>query len=136
MNRQLTALDRVLKALADPTRVRVLGLLRGGEVCVCHIHEALGVPQPKASRHLAYLRRAGLVATSKRGLWVYYRLAPQTDPLIQPVLEAVHHFAAHAPATRRDAVKLEARTGCCVLSAPRASAPAGASPHARAASRS
>jgi ArsR family transcriptional regulator len=123
MNRQLTALDRVLKALADPTRVRVLGLLRGGEVCVCHIHEALGVPQPKASRHLAYLRRAGLVAATKRGLWVYYRLAPQTDPLIQTVVDAVDHFTAHAPATRRDAVKLEKRTGCCVP-LPAAPAPA------------
>jgi ArsR family transcriptional regulator len=114
MDTHLTALDRVLKALADPTRVRVLGLLSGGEVCVCHIYESLGVPQPKASRHLAYLRRAKLVETTKRGLWVYYRLAPHSDRLIQTVVDAVHHFAANSPATRRDAVRLEKRTGCCV----------------------
>jgi len=114
MDRQLTALDRTLKALSDPTRVRVLGLLRAGEVCVCHIHESLGLTQPKVSRHLAYLRRAGLVETSKRGLWVYYRLAPHADPLIQSVVDAVHHAAAHFPAPKRDATKLEQRTGCCV----------------------
>jgi ArsR family transcriptional regulator len=114
MNKHLTELDRVLKALADPTRVRVLGLLRGGEVCVCHIYESLGVPQPKASRHLAYLRRAKLVEATKRGLWVYYRLAPHSDRLIQAVVDAVHHFTSHSPATRRDAVRLEKRTGCCV----------------------
>jgi ArsR family transcriptional regulator len=114
MDSHLTALDRVLKALADPTRVRVLGLLRGGEVCVCHIYESLGVPQPKASRHLAYLRRAGLVRATKRGLWVYYRAAPQADAGIQAVVDAVQYAAAHSSSTRRDAVRLEKRTGCCV----------------------
>ena len=119
MDKHLTRLDRVLKALADPTRVRVLGLLRAGEVCVCHINESLGVPQPKASRHLAYLRRAGLVEATKRGLWVYYRLAPQTDPRIQTLIDAVHQAAAQSAAAQRDAIKLERRTGCCVPSVPR-----------------
>jgi ArsR family transcriptional regulator len=54
MNRELRNVDQVFKALADPTRIRILGLLLGSEVCVCHIHETLGIPQSKASRHLAY----------------------------------------------------------------------------------
>ena len=66
---------RLFKALADATRLRILGLLLTGEVCVCHIHESLKIPQPKASRHLAYLRRAGLVETRREGLWIHYRLA-------------------------------------------------------------
>jgi ArsR family transcriptional regulator, arsenate/arsenite/antimonite-responsive transcriptional repressor len=114
MDAQLTALDRVLKGLADPTRVRILGLLRAGDVCVCHIHESLGVPQSKASRHLAYLRRTGLVETEKRGLWVYYRLAPRTDASHRAVLDAVLRCAGHFPTARRDATRLEKRTGCCV----------------------
>jgi ArsR family transcriptional regulator len=114
MDPQLAALDRTLKALADPTRVRILGLLRGGEVCVCHIHESLGVSQSKASRHLAYLRRSGLVKTDRRGLWVYYRLAPHAHASIQAVVDAVDRCAGHLPTARRDATRLENRTGCCV----------------------
>ena len=67
-------METLFKALADATRLRILGLLLTGEVCVCHIHESLKIPQPKASRHLAYLRRAGLVETRRDGLWIHYRL--------------------------------------------------------------
>jgi ArsR family transcriptional regulator, arsenate/arsenite/antimonite-responsive transcriptional repressor len=68
---------RLLKAFADPVRLRLLNLLSGEreEVCVCHLHEALGLPQPTISRHLAYLRKHGLVVGRKEGLWVYYRVA-------------------------------------------------------------
>ena len=62
-------------ALADPIRLRILALLQQGEVCVCDIHGSLDVPQPTASRHLAYLRRHGLVVGRKDGLWVHYRVA-------------------------------------------------------------
>src|SRR5262249_23752695 len=74
MDRALIDMEALLKAVADVTRLRILGLLLTGEVCVCHIHESLRIPQSKASRHLAYLRRAGLVATRREGLWVHYRL--------------------------------------------------------------
>jgi ArsR family transcriptional regulator len=72
---------RLLKAFADPVRLRLLNLLTGdAEVCVCHLHEALGLPQPTVPRHLAYLRKYGLVVGRKEGLWVHYRLAkPETD---------------------------------------------------------
>src|SRR3954447_6868664 len=72
---------RLLRALADPVRLRLLNLLsEDKEVCVCHLHEALGLPQPTVSRHLAYLRKNGLVAGRRGGLWVHYRLAkPRTS---------------------------------------------------------
>ncbi len=81
-------LEGLLRALADDTRLRILGLVAAGEACVCNIHGALGIPQPTASRHLAYLRRAGLVASRKDGLWVHYRLAVPKDPALANVLRA------------------------------------------------
>ena len=82
------SLESLLRALADDTRLRILALLAGGETCVCHIHGALGIPQPTASRHLASLRRAGLVAGRKEGLWVHYRLAVPADPALAGVLRS------------------------------------------------
>ena len=114
MDKQLHAVEQVFKALADPTRVRIVGLLVGGAICVCHIHDTLKIPQSKASRHLAYLRRAGLVETEKRGLWVYYRLAEGTDDVVQALLNATRHCIGHLDVARRDATRLEKTTGCCV----------------------
>jgi ArsR family transcriptional regulator len=67
---------RIFRALSDRTRLRILNLLQSGELCVCHLVAVLDVPQPTASRHLAYLRKAGLVVARKEGLWMHYRLAP------------------------------------------------------------
>jgi ArsR family transcriptional regulator len=114
MDKELGAVDRLLKALADPTRLRIVRLLQADEVCVCHIHESLKISQPKTSRHLAYLRRAGVVTTEKRGLWVYYRLAPQSSAVTQTLLDAARHCVAHASTARADARRLEKQTGCCV----------------------
>ena len=61
-------------ALADVTRLRLLNLMRGGEVCVCYFVEILGESQPKISRHLAYLRRAGVVKARREGKWMHYRI--------------------------------------------------------------
>lgn len=105
-DRRLFSLETLFKALADRTRLRILGLLVNGEVCVCHIHESLGIPQPMASRHLAYLRRAGLVATRKDGLWVHYRLAELPDPVLTSVLSAAAHAVSHVPAASRDRKRL------------------------------
>ena len=79
---QLGEMESLFKALADATRHRILGMLLTGEVCVCDIHETLKIPQPKASRHLAYLRRSGLVETRRQGLWVHYRLGKFVDPVM------------------------------------------------------
>ena len=96
-------------ALADATRLRILGVLADGEVCVGHIHQALRLPQPTVSRHLAHLRRAGLVRTRRDGLWVHYRLAQVTDPIARAALSAAIHAIGHAPATRTDQARLESR---------------------------
>jgi ArsR family transcriptional regulator len=109
MDKRLSSLETLFKALADRTRLRILGLLVDGEVCVCHIHESLGVTQPKASRHLAYLRRTGLVETRKDGLWVHYRLASVSDPVMQAVLDAVRHAIGHLESGERDRRRLAAR---------------------------
>jgi ArsR family transcriptional regulator len=116
MDKDLRNLDRLLKALADPTRLRIVGLLQAGEVCVCHIHDSLKIPQPKASRHLAYLRRAGVVEADKRGLWVYYRLAAQ-PAVAQTLLDAARHCVSHLTTAHQDAKRLERETGCCVIAA-------------------
>ena len=117
MGRSLIQLEQLFKALADSTRLRILGLLLGGEICVCHIHESLRVSQPKASRHLAYLRRAGLVATRREGLWIYYRLADMPDPVLRTIREAVTHALGHVESIRRDAERLRKKTGCCLPAA-------------------
>ena len=110
----LSDLERLFKALADTTRLRILSLLLAGEVCVCDLHDTLGIPQPKASRHLAYLRAAGLVDARKDGQWVHYRLSSSTDPLRRVIRDAVTHALGHIDAVRKDAAKFEKRTGCCV----------------------
>lgn len=113
-DQRIAKLERLFQALGDATRLRILGLLSTGEVCVCHMHESLGVSQPKASRHLAYLRRAGLVETRRQGLWVYYRLADARDPVEGTIRQAVAHALGHLEAVRRDAHRLQKKTGCCL----------------------
>ena len=107
-------MEGFFKALADVTRLRILGLLLTGEVCVCHLQESLKIPQPKASRHLAYLRRAGLVATRREGLWIHYRMADLPNPVLQAISQAVQHALMHIDVVRRDADRLEKKTGCCL----------------------
>ena len=111
---QLFEMETLFKALADATRLRILGLLLTGEVCVCDIHESLKIPQSKASRHLAYLRRTGLVETRREGLWIHYRLGTLADPVLAAIVDAVRHGLAHTDEVHRDAERLQKRTGCCV----------------------
>jgi ArsR family transcriptional regulator, arsenate/arsenite/antimonite-responsive transcriptional repressor len=68
------ALDQLFRALGDPTRLRLLNLMADQEVCVCYFIEVLKAPQPKISRHLAYLRRAGIVSARREGKWMHYKL--------------------------------------------------------------
>jgi len=99
-------LASLCKALSDPIRLRVLALIADGEVCVCHIHESLDLPQPTVSRHLAYLRRAGLVTTRRDGLWIHYTLEQPHDRALQAVLTAAIHATGHAPSTQKDKLRL------------------------------
>ena len=114
MDARLHTMERLFQALGDTTRLRILGLLLTGEVCVCHIHESLKVSQPKASRHLAYLRRAGLVEARREGLWMYYRLADAPDPVMGAVKQAVTHALGHLPDVQKDAQRLQRKNGCCL----------------------
>jgi ArsR family transcriptional regulator len=109
MNTRIDSLETLFKALADGTRLRILGLLLDGEVCVCHIHESLGLPQPKISRHLAYLRRTGLVEARKDGLWVHYRLARMDDPVMQALVDAAGHAIGHVASGEKDRRRLAQR---------------------------
>ena len=103
-----------LSALSDPTRLRILGLLLTGEVCVCDIHETLRISQPKASRHLAYLRAARLVDARREGLWMHYRLSDLSDPIVRAISEMVRHALTHLETVQRDARRLQKKTGCCL----------------------
>jgi len=114
VTKKIAELEGLFQALGDATRLRILGLLLMGEVCVCDIHETLNIPQPKASRHLAYLRRAGLVDTRRDGLWIHYRLAELTDPVLGAIATAVRHALTHVDVVRRDAGRLRKKTGCCL----------------------
>lgn len=106
--------DALFRALADRTRLRILCLLRRGELCVCDLVAALDVPQPTASRHLAALRRVGLVRCRKDGTWCYYRLAPAATPVQILVLGTLEAVAVELPEAARDAKRLETfRPGCC-----------------------
>ncbi|BCS32929.1 hypothetical protein TBR22_A21530 [Luteitalea sp. TBR-22] len=107
----VTDIAEVCAALADPTRLRILSLLADGEICVCHIHESLDIPQPTASRHLAYLRRTGLVQTRRAGLWVHYRVADSLAPQVRHALDAVLHAVGHCPEPVADGRQLARTTG-------------------------
>jgi ArsR family transcriptional regulator, arsenate/arsenite/antimonite-responsive transcriptional repressor len=105
--KELDALTSIYAALADPTRLRILSLLSEDEICVCHIHASLDVPQPTASRHLAYLRKAGLVEARRDGIWMHYRLAPIDNPVIAPVVKAALHALTHASISAKDERRLQ-----------------------------
>jgi ArsR family transcriptional regulator len=87
-----TALDQaeelavIYKAASEPIRLRILALLSHGELCVCHLHGALGAPQPTVSRHLALLRQARLVRTRRDGAWVHYSLTEVAEAWLAPAL--------------------------------------------------
>ena len=95
-------LETLFKALADKTRLRILALLGNNEVCVCHIHDSLGVPQPTVSRHLAYLRKSGLVAVRRDGVWMHYQVSRSLSPVIQGVVSAAVDALQQLPATTQD----------------------------------
>jgi ArsR family transcriptional regulator len=104
--KDLEVLTDVYAALADPTRLRILALLRDGEICVCHIHASLDVPQPTASRHLAYLRKSGLVDARRAGIWMHYRLTPIDNPVVATVVDAALHALSHTAVSVTDERRL------------------------------
>lgn len=105
-----------IQAFAEPTRLRLMALLLDGETCVCDLTAALETPQPTASRHLAHLRRAGLVRVRKSGLWAWYSLAPAAGPVHEHLLACLRACRAEMPelAQQRDRCQ-SSRAGrsCC-----------------------
>jgi ArsR family transcriptional regulator len=100
--------------LSDRTRLRILNFLRGGERCVCELVSVLDAPQPTVSRHLAYLRRAGLVRARKEGLWHYYRLMPAASAFHGRLLECLATLPDEDRELRNDARRLRsAAPPCC-----------------------
>jgi ArsR family transcriptional regulator len=107
--------DRLFRAFSDRTRLRILHLLRRGELCVCDLVSILRVPQPTASRHLGYLRRAGLVRVRRERSWNYYSLAEPRSSFHAKLLECLGVCFAEVPELARDAARRSRRqpgTGC------------------------
>ena len=104
--------DRLFRAFSDRTRLRILNLLRGGELCVCDIVAVIGAPQPKISRHLAYLRKARLVEAWKEGQWMHYQLAPASSEFHQRLLDCLECCLKDVPELAKDVKKL-GRERCC-----------------------
>jgi ArsR family transcriptional regulator len=109
--RKAPPVDLMFRAFSDRTRLRILHLLRNGELCVCDLVSVLNCPQPKASRHLAYLRRAGLVLARKEGLWMHYSLAAAHSPFHQKLLDCLSCCFADVPELSKDAQALQ--KVCC-----------------------
>ncbi len=106
-----SALAPLFAALADPTRLRLLNLIAGREVCVCYLVEILRQSQPKISRHLAYLRRAGIVLARREGKWMHYRIRHPRDPVAAAILSTVLHSLQENPAMQADLTRLS--SACC-----------------------
>lgn len=108
----LDRVDLLFGAFADRTRLRILNLLRDGEVCVCELVRVLKAPQPKVSRHLAHLRKAGLVLARRDGPWMHYRLAPAAEPFHRALIGCLTSCLASVPELNRD-LKLLKRSNVC-----------------------
>jgi ArsR family transcriptional regulator, arsenate/arsenite/antimonite-responsive transcriptional repressor len=112
----LGSIDLMFRAFSDRTRLRILHVLQGGELCVGDIVKILQAPQPRISRHLAYLRKANLVLVRKSGLWSHYNLAPAKMPFHRKLLECLAKCFGEVPEVQADsarAAKIRKSGGCC-----------------------
>ncbi len=104
------SLSRIFKALSDETRLTILALvLRHGHLCVCEVEQILGITQSKASRHLRYLRDAGLMEDEREGLIVNYRLPRDPDADVATVLESVKGLVAESAFAHAGAILMQIR---------------------------
>ena len=103
-------LELLFRALADPTRLRLLNLIGEQEICVCYFVDVLRTTQPKISRHLAYLRKAGIVAARRDGKWMHYRLLLLKDSHAAQVLRTTLDALRHDKEMQKDKERLAA---CC-----------------------
>jgi len=105
-------MEFLFRALGDRTRLRLLNLMGQDEVCVCYFSEVLQTHQPKISRHLAYLRRAGIVGARREGKWMHYRVIEPGDRRAAEVLRNIRDWFANDPEMQRDRGRLVRM--CCV----------------------
>jgi len=113
------SIDLMFRAFSDRTRLRILCVLQEGELCVGDIVEILRAPQPRVSRHLAYLRKANLVVARKSGQWSHYSLAPAKTPFHRKLLECLAKCFGEVPEIKADsarAAKVRKSGGCCPAS--------------------
>ena len=106
-------LESLFRALSDRTRLRILNLVKDQEVCVCHFAEVFGTNQPKISRHLAYLRRAGLVHARRDGKWMHYSLLKPASTAAARILHDSLSLLQQDEQIARDSKKLE--KVCCMV---------------------
>jgi ArsR family transcriptional regulator, arsenate/arsenite/antimonite-responsive transcriptional repressor len=116
MTKKRYQIEDLFKALADRTRLRLISLLGDSEVCVCFLVEILRTSQPKISRHLAYLRRAGVVAARREGKWMHYRLTEPPDEHAARIFREVRVALVEHPDLQHDRERL-ARI-CCAPQLP------------------
>ena len=109
-------LELFFAALADNTRLRLINLMRDGEVCVCFFAGTLGTNNPKISRHLAYLKRAGLVSGRRDGKWMHYSLTPPADEDTAAIFEATLQMLRNDKQMTADRKQFAAY--CCSPGAP------------------
>ena len=108
---EVRPLTRLFRALGDETRLRIVALLSNGELCVCHLENALDLNQSNASRQLGILKAAGIVDSRREGTWVYYSIAPQEHELVAAALEVLTKSFSAKRAMRSDLVKLRKSCG-------------------------
>jgi ArsR family transcriptional regulator len=111
MGKKEAQMELLFRALADRTRLRLLNLMAVGEVCVCFFVEVLGTNQPKISRHLAYLRRAGVVAARREGKWMHYRISTPVDAHAARVFAEVMTWLGEDREMQKDRARME--NICC-----------------------
>jgi ArsR family transcriptional regulator len=104
-------MELLFRALADHTRLRLLNLMGDDEICVCYLVEALNLSQPKISRHLAYLRRAGVVAARREGKWMHYRVVAPHDPRAAAMFQEIRACLARDKTLQSDRRRLVGM--CC-----------------------
>lgn len=112
----LDSIDTMFRAFSDRTRLRILHVLLNGELCVGDIVEILRAPQPRVSRHLAHLRKAGLVDVRRSGLWKHYSLATAKTSFHRRLLECLEKCFGEVPELQADnarAAKIRKSGGCC-----------------------
>jgi ArsR family transcriptional regulator len=110
------SIELLFKALADRTRLRLINLMGESEVCVCFFVEVLKTNQPKISRHLAYLRRAGVVAARRDGKWIHYRIVAPPDSHAANIFREVCTWLANDPDMKSDRARLQKI--CCAPQLP------------------